>query len=426
MTDTLKPSGIPWIDEIPAEWTTDEIRYMFTQIKIPNRKTVERNLLSLSYGSIVQKDIETDIGLLPESFDTYNIIDDGDIVLRLTDLQNDQRSLRVGHCTQKGIITSAYLTLRLKSNANWSRYYYYLLHDYDLQKVFYGMGAGVRQGLGFQELKRVNVLIPPLAEQRIIAAFLDDRCGYIDGIVADFERQVEILRQYKKALITETVTKGLDKSASMKDSGINWIGEMPRHWMIKRLRYVCRLKTGTTPSENEGINMDGVGLKWFTPSDFNPSLVLTDSEKHITPEAIRRFKITPYQQGSVLLVAIGATVGKIGYCEVTAYSNQQITSLMPHAINGKYLMYFLHSKTDYIKDNALYTTLPIINNTYLSAVFTCVPSQTEQAAIVEFLDAKCAETDALIAEKQRSVETMRQYKRSLIYEYVTGKKRVAS
>jgi type I restriction enzyme S subunit len=424
MTAT-KPSGIAWIGDIPYEWNVNEIRYMFVPINKPNRKMAETNLLSLSYGRIVQRDIEAAQGLLPESFDGYNIIEDGDIVLRLTDLQNDQRSLRVGFSTQRGIITSAYLTMRLQKSKYDPRYYYYLLHDYDLQKVFYGMGAGVRQGLNFEELKRVSVLLPPFTEQQAIATFLDDRCGQIDGIIADLERQVEILRQYKKALITETVTKGLDKTVPMKDSGIDWIGEMPRHWDVKRLRYVCRLKTGTTPSENEGINTDELGLNWFTPSDFSPSLTLEASEKYVSSEAIRRFKITPYPAASVLLVAIGATVGKIGYCEVPSYSNQQITALMPYGIRGKYLMYFLHSKTDYIKDNALYTTLPIINNTYLSDIFVCVPSDTEQTDMIDFLDRKCAETDDLIAEKQKAAEVMRQYKKSLIYEYVTGKKRVA-
>jgi type I restriction enzyme S subunit len=179
MTGTTKPSGIPWIGEIPVDWETDEIRYKFKQVKSLNFRGDEDNLLSLSYGRIIQKDMESAFGLLPESFDTYNIIENGDIVLRLTDLQNDQKSLRVGFSEQRGIITSAYLTLRLAGEGH-AKFFYYLIHAYDLQKVFYGMGAGVRQGLNWDELKRASVIFPDKTEQKEIADYLDAECDRVD------------------------------------------------------------------------------------------------------------------------------------------------------------------------------------------------------------------------------------------------------
>ena len=238
------------------------------------------------------------------------------------------------------------------------------------------------------------------------------------------EKQIALLQQYKKSLITETVTKGLDKSVPMKDSGFEWIGEIPEHWRLKRLKYIAKLKTGTTPPGNEGINYDENGINWFTPSDFLPNMQLDTSEKYIDRETIRYANIQTYPRGSVLLVAIGATVGKIGISKNNAYSNQQITAVIPQHISGNYLLYYLASKSPYIKDNALYTTLPIINNSYLQNITIVVPPTTEQEKIVEFLNRKCSIIDELIEDKNKLLLRLQQHKKSLIYEYVTGKKRV--
>ena len=148
----MKDSGIAWIGEIPEEWGINTVFQLFTQVKNKNSDLQEQNLLSLSYGKIKRKNIETTDGLLPESFDGYNIIAKNDIVLRLTDLQNDQKSLRVGLATERGIVTSAYLTIRNRSNFL-ATYLYYYLHAFDISKGFYGMGAGVRQGLNWDGIK---------------------------------------------------------------------------------------------------------------------------------------------------------------------------------------------------------------------------------------------------------------------------------
>lgn len=434
MTAT-KPSGIAWIGNIPSDWEMKKVKYISTL----KGRIGWQGLTSDEYtdeGAYLITGTDFDNGRInwetcvhvpmkrwEEAKDIQ--IENGDLLI--TKDGTVGKVAIVDGLESPCSLNSGVLRISTKNDYD-RRFLFWVLQSEVFWTWFSIKNAGNSTILHLYQgdFAEFNYAIPPLTEQHAIATLLDDRCGYIDSIIDDLERQLEILRQYKKALITETVTKGLDKSAPMKDSGIEWIGEIPAHWEAKRLRYVCRLKTGTTPSGNDGINIDEDGFQWFTPSDFNPNLALKASEKYISAESVRRYKISLYDKGSVLLVAIGATVGKIGYCDVPAYSNQQITALMPTAINGKYLMYFLHSKTDYIKDNALYTTLPIINNTYLSDVFVCVPHQDEQAEIVTFLDGKCAEVDALVVDKELSIKTMRQYKRSLIYEYVTGKKRVAS
>lgn len=196
---------IDWIKEKPVNWKILKISQIFNQVKCKNKDLVEKNLLSLSYGKVKRRNIDAKEGLLPENFEGYNIIEKDDIVLRLTDLQNDHKSLRVGRNIERGIITSAYITIRNKLNKD-SRYYYYLLHSFDICKGFYGMGSGVRQGLTFEEIKKMEILVPPNDEQNDIADYLDKKSQMIEKLILQKEKLIEEMEQYKKSLIYEYVT----------------------------------------------------------------------------------------------------------------------------------------------------------------------------------------------------------------------------
>lgn len=201
----MKNSGIEWIGEMPAEWNINVMFQIFKQVKNKNEGLIETNLLSLSYGKIKRKSIDTVGGLLPESFDSYNIIEKDDIVIRLTDLQNDHKSLRVGLSSERGIVTSAYVSVRNYSKNN-AEYLYYYLHCYDVAKGFYGMGAGVRQGLNWDGLKNLQIITPSITEQNEICEYLDRKCSEIDTLISKKEQLITELEAYKKSLIYEYVT----------------------------------------------------------------------------------------------------------------------------------------------------------------------------------------------------------------------------
>ena len=241
MAREMKDSGIEWIGEMPSSWNTNTVFQLFTQVKNKNSDLQEQNLLSLSYGKIKRRSIDTTDGLLPESFDGYNIIEANDIVLRLTDLQNDHKSLRVGLATERGIVTSAYLTIRNRSESL-AKYLYYYLHSFDIAKGFYGMGAGVRQGLNWDGMKWLKVLTPSVPEQRSIVAFLDSECVRIDTIIEKTRASIEEYKKLKQAIITQAVTKGIRPDRPMKDSGIEWIGEIPAKWEMMKIKYLFQSK----------------------------------------------------------------------------------------------------------------------------------------------------------------------------------------
>lgn len=233
MTD----SGLVWVGEVPTHWQMHPVYHYFGERNHKNLQGQEDNLLSLSYGRVIRKDINSNGGLLPASFNTYNIVGPNDIIIRPTDLQNDKKSLRTGLCTERGIITSAYIALMPIRPLN-SAYFHYLLHSYDVTKVFYNMGNGVRQGLNYSEFSKLMILEPPIEEQDRIVAFLDVKTAEIDQIVAEIQSQIETLEQYKQSIITETVTNGLNPNVETRESGYDWVGAIPVSWRMQKGKYL--------------------------------------------------------------------------------------------------------------------------------------------------------------------------------------------
>ena len=201
----MKDSGIPWIGMVPEHWESRSLSQIASEQNLPNKGMINDNLLSLSYGRIIRKSIDSANGLLPASFETYQVINNGNIILRFTDLQNDHKSLRVGLVKEEGIITSAYTCITPKKSVL-SEYLYFLLHSADIKKVFYGMGGGLRQNLNYAEFRKLRLMIPPLPEQNEIVAYLDRKVAQIDKMKAAELTQINKLKEYKQRLISDVVT----------------------------------------------------------------------------------------------------------------------------------------------------------------------------------------------------------------------------
>ena len=422
----MKDSGVEWIGKMPSNW---QVKYLFqlaSQVKNKNNDLREKNLLSLSYGKIKRKDIETTDGLLPASFDGYNIIEEGDIVMRLTDLQNDHTSLRVGRASERGIITSAYTTVRPSKET--SPFLYLALHSFDVKKGFYGMGAGVRQGLNYGEVKKVLVPVPPLPEQTAIAAYLDEKCAAIDSIIAEAKATIEEYKVWKASVIFEAVTKGLDPNAEMKDSGVEWIGMIPKGWKVSVVKrhYSITLgkmleSTPKTPDVTLENYMCASNIKWGgIDISVNRQMWFSTSEK----------EVYFLRDGDLLVMEGGATAGT-----AAIYQGEFSPCYMQNSVNRcrskngnftPFLYYWLYfvNHSGHIESVCNCATFKHLTKEKLGRLPLVQVPLPEQTAIADYLDSKCAAIDAIIAEKETLIGELEAYKKSLIFETVTGKRRV--
>lgn len=199
----FKTTNIPWLPEIPEHWGKVKLKVLTLEGKNKNSENLETNVLSLSYGKIIRKK-NINEGLVPSDYATYQIVDVDDIILRLTDLQNDHRSLRCGLVKERGIITSAYVCLKIRQGV--SEYFYFLLHSFDIKKVFYSMGGGLRQSMNYTEVSKLRVPVPPLSEQRSIVSYITERASKIDLLIEKLNKEIECIKEYKQCLISDVVT----------------------------------------------------------------------------------------------------------------------------------------------------------------------------------------------------------------------------
>ena len=421
----MKDSGVEWIGEMPSNW---QVKYLFQlaeQVKNKNNDLRVKNLPSLSYGKIKRKDIETTDGLLPASFDGYNIIEEGDIVMRLTDLQNDHTSLRVGRATERGIITSAYTTVRPAKET--SPFLYLAMHSFDVKKGFYGMGAGVRQGLNYGEVKIVLVPVPPLSEQTAIAAYLDKKCATIDAIIAEAKASIEEYKAWKASVIFETVTKGLNPNAEMKDSGVEWIGEIPKGWKVSAVKRHYSITLGkmleSVPQSNDATlenYMCASNVKWGG----------------IDTTTNRQMWFSPIEKEEYLLKEGDLLVMEGGSAGTSAiYRGEYAPCYMQNSVNRcrskdgslthfLYYWMFLVYHSGHVESACNRATIMHLTKEKLGRLPFVYAPEEEQAAIVSYLDRKCSLIDRIILEKEDLIRELENYKRSLIFEVVTGKRRV--
>lgn len=230
-----KDSGVQWLGEIPGHWEKVKLKVFCKENKEKNKGNIESCVLSLSYGKVIIKQ-NINFGLVPDNYENYQIVNPGYIILRLTDLQNDHRSLRTGLVRNRGIITSAYVGLVLKDID--SEYTQLLLHTIDIMKVFYGMGGGLRQSMSYTDIANMYIPVPPLSEQRAIVSYLDSKCEKIDKMIEGKEKQIALLQELKQRTIADAVTRGLNPDVKMKATNISWLEEIPEHWKVHRAKYM--------------------------------------------------------------------------------------------------------------------------------------------------------------------------------------------
>jgi len=421
----VKDSGVEWLGAVPAHWQIVPAFVAYRPHEIRNVGMVEKTVLSLSYGRIVVKPEEKLRGLVPESFETYQIVDPGNIIVRTTDLQNDRNSLRIGHAKNRGIITSAYMCLETTSQVE-NEFGYQYLNAYDLLKIIYGYGSGLRQNLDFKDIKRMPVLLPPKEEQAAIVRFLDHADRRIRRAIAAKQKLIQLLEEQKQVIIHRAVTRGLDPDVRLKHSGVEWLGDVPEHWVVSKIRHFAHIGNGSTPSRGRVDYWKDGSFPWLNSSVANQKVV-SDSDQFVTAVALRECHLPVLEPGCVLVAITGQgkTRGKAALLAFDATINQHLAYISVH--KKQVLPAFVQ-----LALTAGYKALRSISNDSGSTkgALTCadlrhfkvpLPAIPEQHEIVRFMDSETASIEPAIERAGDEIDLLREYRTRLIADVVTGK-----
>ena len=422
-----RESDIEWVGTLPSGWQQQPFFAAVRERREKNVGLKEDNLLSLSYGSIVRKDMTANDGLLPESFETYQIVRPSDIVFRFTDLQNDKRSLRSALVGERGIITSAYLAVTPLHHD--PRYFAYLMRSYDSQKVFYSMGGGLRQSMKFDDVKHLAVLTPPVQDQRRIAEFLDAHTAKIDVLIEKQEQLIDTLAERRQAVISHAVTNGLDPNAPMKESGIEWLGLVPGGWVVKTLRQVTNVLTGF-PFKSDGYSSDESDVPLLRGVNVNPSKISWNEVVYWPKDKESGLAEYRLQEDDLVLgldrpiVSSGTRVARVGPADLPALLLQRVARIRPTKdANVRFLEYLLSGPEfrDYLAPIFTGVSVPHMSPDQLNNFRIAMPDAVEQGEIVVHLDRETAQIDKLSAKAREMIDILKERRQALISAAVTGK-----
>lgn len=394
---SYKNVDLPWLKRVPEHWKIASLARVAKEQKIKKPKGEHFQVLSLSYGKIIKKK-DINFGLVPKDYDNYQLLHPGNIVLRFTDLQNDHKSLRTGLVTQQGIITSAYVCIDPIENP---AYIHYLLHHYDTIKLFYGMGNGIRQSIGYKDISDMRIPVPPKEEQDQIVRYLDWQNSRLNKLINAKKKEIALLEEQKQALISQAVTKGLDPHAPLKDSGIDWIGKIPEHWLLCNLKYLCSMKSGK--------NLTSIQI-----TENGPYPVYGGN-------GVRGYYSQYNVSGECLIIGRqGALCGNVHYVHEKIWATDHaVVTQVYNFIHLKFFYYLLTAMNlnRYASQTAAQPGLAVSN---ILNQKVCFPPINEQRKIAVYLEHQCIFIDNLINNINKTISFLQEYRTRLVADVVTG------
>ena len=431
----MKNSGIeiqkeiPFIESIPKNWRLIPNRWLFKEDgKKVGADWEKYQLLSLTTTGVKERNIDDVGGKVPTSYENYQTVKKGQMIFCLFDL--DCSAVFSGISKYNGMITSAYdvfsATDLITNNYidYWFRYVfsnrYYMMYS---KNIRYSVTSDIFKGL--------KTPVPPISEQQKIAYILDEKCGKIDKLIENEQKQIEKMKEYKQSVITSAVTKGLDKSAPMKDSGIEWIGEIPESWDVLRVKNLGWTQNGIS----KGGDYFGHGFPFVSYGDVYRNMVLPKIVTGLIETNEDERKNYSVCQNDIFFTRTSETIEEVGFscvCKKTI-PNATFAGFLIRlrlfdfdTINIDYAKYYFrgsHIRKYLVKEMNLVTRASL-GQDLLKSMSVTIPPIEEQKQIADYLDEKCGKIDEVIFIKQRKIEKLQEYKKSLIYEYVTGKKEV--
>lgn len=417
----MKDSGAAFIGHVPMSWHTDKVKYHLERYEV--RNPGDQQILSVyrEYGVIPKDSRDDNHNVTSEDTTKYKYVKPGYFVINK--MKAWQGSMGVSD--HEGVVSPAYFIYRFRDDLFNKRYFHYLLRGC-YKDEFRRLSGGIREGqwdLPSQAFENTIVLVPNILEQQAIVAFLDSKCAEIDALSADIQSEIDTLEAYKRSVITEAVTKGLDKTVPMKDSGIEWVGQIPADWNLVPIRAVFEEVTDK--------NFDGSvknALK-FTYGEIVPKTNFEADDDDYVANTILNYTVV--EPGTIMLNGLNLNFDfvsqRIGLVKNKGVITSAYMAFKPlgDRVSSEFATYLFKA---YDGCKALHNmgggVRKILNFSEFKRYYVCFPTRFEQQAIVAFLDSKCAEIDSIIAQKQEQLAVLADYKKSVIYEYVTGKKEV--
>lgn len=414
----MKDSGIEWVGKVPATWKIMPNKYIMTKKKVIKEVYDDENIISLSMNGVIVRDLEAG-GKMPKTFDGYQLVYPGNLLMCLFDYDVTPRC--IGLIKDYGVTSPAYSQF-VMNNGNYSGYYYYYYLMVDHTKALLHLAKNLRHSFTEEQLGAILAPVPTIEEQQQIADYLDTQCSEIDATAEDIQKEISLLEEYKKSVITEAVTKGLNPDAEMKDSGIKWIGKIPINWQAVNPRWLFAQRKDRAKK----------GMEQYTASQKYGVISQKDYMNRIGGSIVtvqKDFDILKMVCEGDFVIHMRSFQGGLEYSKHTGSISSAYVMLIPQKNTGE-CRYFkwLFKSASYI--NALQSTSNLIRDgqamrySNFIQIIIPYPPLDEQQQIADYLDSKCSEIDAIIADKKRQRGILTEYKKSLIYEYVTGKKEV--
>ena len=419
-----KDSGVAWLGKVPSHWTTQRCRFLF-EIKKRIAGEEGHDILSITQQGIRVKDIDSNDGQLSQDYSKYQLVYPGDFAMNHMDLLTGY----VDVSAVPGVTSPDYRVFSLRDEQEGvAAYFLYVFQNAYKQRILYAYGQGSSQlgrwRLPTDQFNDFSLPCPSPSEQVAIAAFLDRETGKIDVLVGEQEKLIELLKEKRQAVISHAVTKGLEPSVPMKDSGIEWLGEVPAHWRVRRVKDVANLESGHTPSKTIPEYWENCDINWVS---------LNDSKKLASSDYIfeTAFKISELgmANSSARLLPAGAVVftrdATIGLSAITmsemAVSQHLIAWCPSGNIDARYLLRVVDAMREFLDSFTFGATIKTIGMADIKRLVTPLPPLSEQEAIIDFLSQQVATVDALIETSQRAIDLLKERRSSLISAAVTGK-----
>lgn len=429
--ENYKDSGVQWLGEIPEHWEILPSKRYFYYKKEINKNYISDNVLSLTLRGVVNNDIENPEGLVPKDYATYQYFEKENLVFKLIDLENVSTS-RVGIVHENGIMSSAYIRL-ISGSKIFNKYAYYFYFSLYKNQVFNKLGSGVRSTLNPTDLLNLSFVKPPLSEQTTIANFLDDKTAKIDQAIAIKEKEIALLKERRQILIQKAVTKGLDPNVKMKDSGVDWIGEIPEHWQIESFKNILteRNKNNYPIRSRERLSLSiDKGITLYSEKTTNLDRFKDDFTQYkLAYEGDLVFNSMNMIVGAVGVSNYFGCISPVYYTYYSASNNFSVTKFFEYLFKTRVIQGVLYSLGRGImaidRGEGKFNTVRLkVSRSDLRCLKLPLPKLNDQEKIVSYLEQIEEKIAKAISLKQQEIEKLKEYKTVLIDNVVTGKERV--